>query len=358
MWLKRLFKRKNTEIPNLNENINMGFWEELASKKRPFFVLAPMADVTDCVFRQIIAKYSQHGEISGGPDVFWTEFVSADGLASTKGREALLIDLKYSPNEHPIVAQLFGSNEKNMEEAAKLCASLNFDGIDINMGCPDKTILKQKAGAAHIQNQDHALKIIAAAKRGAPNLPVSVKTRLGFNKDEFESWIPKLLSMNLAAITIHGRTKKEMSKVPARWNDIKRVAQIVKKSGKKTLIIGNGDALNLFDAKAKADLSGVDGVMLGRAIFGNPWLFDENKNEISVQEKLSVMLEHTKMFTEVLGKHKNFGIMKKHYKAYVNGFSGAKELRMELMEAKTYEEIEKITNNFLKEYSLTPNITG
>lgn len=324
----------------MSKEINLGFWQDLVAKKRPFFVMAPMADVTDCAFRQIITKY-------GKPDVFWTEFVSADGLSSKEGREALMIDLKYSENERPIVAQLFGSNEKNMEEAARLCSELGFDGIDINMGCPDKTIIKQGAGAAHIKNPDLAVKIIQAAKRGAPNLPVSVKTRLGFNKNEFDTWIPKILSCDIAVLTIHGRTMKEMSKVPARWDDIKKVCDIVRSLTKKTLVIGNGDVKDLEDAKNKVKESGVDGVMFGRAIFGNPWLFNENVKNISVSDKLRVMLEHTKLFVEMLGNYKNFNIMKKHYKAYVNGFHGAKELRIKLMESPDYETIEKITNEFL-----------
>lgn len=340
-FLNFLFKKEKKIPKEFLGEIRMGFWEEVVKNKRPFFVLAPMADVTDCVFREVIADTAK-------PDVFWTEFVSADGLASEKGRAALMVDLKFSEKERPIVAQLFSSNPANMEYAAKLCSELGFDGIDINMGCPDKTILKQKAGAAHILDPERALEVIAAAHRGAPNLPISVKTRLGFNKNEFETWIPKLLTANIAVLTIHGRTKKEMSKVPARWDDIGRVAEIVRKSGKKTLVIGNGDVKDLEDAKEKAKASGVDGIMLGRAIFGNPWLFDENKKDISVPEKLKMMLRHTKRFVEVLGSYKNFSIMKKHYKAYVNNFSGAKELREKLMEAKTYEEIENITEDFLK----------
>jgi nifR3 family TIM-barrel protein len=319
-------------------DINMGFWADL---KLPIFVLAPMADVTDCAFRAIIAKY-------GKPDVFWTEFVSSDGLAS-RGREALMIDFKFGQNEHPIVAQIFGANIKNMETAARLCASLGFDGIDINMGCPDRSVLKQETGAAHIKNPNHAVKIIQAVKRGAPNLPVSVKTRLGFNQVEIEKWAPKLLSAGIAALTIHGRTRKELSLVPAHWEDIKKAVAIRDSLGVKTLILGNGDVKSLEDAKRHVSEFGVDGVMLGRAIFGNPWLFDENKKEIALNERLEVMLEHTKLFVEMLGQYKNFAIMKKHYKAYVNGFPGAKELRIELMEAKTYEEIERLTRKFLNE---------
>lgn len=342
-----LFKKKKVKYKkNLNDEIVMGFWSGLAEKKKPFFVLAPMADVTDMTFRKIIAKYSRHGEEGGGPDVFWTEFVSADGLNSP-GRDNLLIDLKYSGKEHPIVAQIFGSNEGNMEATAKLCKDLGFDGIDINMGCPDRAIIKQGCGSGAIRDPEKAIKIIQAVKRGAPDLPVSVKTRLGFNKNEIETWVPKLLSAGIAVLTMHGRTKKEMSKVPARWDDIKRVNEIVRDSGLKTLVVGNGDVLDIKDAREKAKHSGVDGVMLGRAIFGNPWLFDENKKDISIQEKLDVMLEHTKMYVEDLGAHKNFNIMKKHYKAYVNGFSGAKDLRVKLMESENYEQIESITREFL-----------
>lgn len=346
--LFNFFKRKPKIIidKNLNENIHLGFWEAVAKSRKPFFALAPMADVTDVAFRKIIAKHSRHGEVGGGPDVFWTEFVSADGLNS-EGRNKLLIDLKFEPNQHPIVAQIFGSHEGNMEEVARLCKELGFDGIDINMGCPDKSIMKQGCGAGHIQNPDHAVKIIEAVKRGAGDLPVSVKTRLGFNKNEIETWIPKILSAGIAVLTIHGRTKKDMSKVPARWDDIKKVVDLVRASGLKTLVVGNGDVTSIADGYEKAKLSGVDGIMLGRAIFGNPWLFDENKTEISIKEKLEVMLEHTRTFVEYLGEHKNFNIMKKHYKAYVNNFPGAKELRIKLMESGNYEQIEKLTKDFL-----------
>jgi len=345
-----LFKKKIKYDKNLNETINLGFWENIYKNQKPFFVLAPMADVTDVAFRKVIAKYSRHGQEGGGPDVFWTEFVSVDGLNSP-GRDKLLIDLKFEEAQRPIVAQIFGSNEENMEAVAQLCQELGFDGIDINFGCPDKAIMKQGCGAGAIQNPDHAVKIIKAVKRGAGDLPVSVKTRLGFNKNEIETWVPKILSAGVAVLTMHGRTKKEMSKVPARWDEIKRVVEIVKESGLKTLVIGNGDVLSLEDGEQKAKESGVDGLMLGRAIFGNPWLFESSKKEVTVKEKLEVMLEHTRTFVEYLGEHKNFNIMKKHYKAYVNNFPGAKELRISLMESENYEEIERHVKKFLDENS-------
>ncbi|KKR74879.1 MAG: tRNA-dihydrouridine synthase [Candidatus Nomurabacteria bacterium GW2011_GWA1_40_8] len=314
--------------------INLGFWGEI---KKPIFCLAPMADVTDCAFRQIIAKY-------GKPDVFWTEFVSADGLCSA-GREKLLVDFIYSENERPMVAQIFGSKPENIKKASELCRELGFDGVDINMGCPDKSIEKQCAGAAMMKNPQLAREIIRAAKEGAGDLPVSVKTRIGYNKNEIETWIRELLSEDIAALTVHLRTRKEMSNVPAHWDLMKRIVQIRNEMKKKTLILGNGDVLNLEDAKRKVEETGCDGVMLGKAIFGNPWLFAEKVP--SIKEKLEVMIEHTKLFEKMLGGHKNFAIMKKHYKAYVNGFDGAKELRVKLMEAENALQVENIANDFL-----------
>ncbi|MBI3305637.1 tRNA-dihydrouridine synthase [Candidatus Nomurabacteria bacterium] len=332
------------------------FWEKL---KKPIFCLAPMADVTDCAFRQIIAKY-------GKPDIFWTEFVSADGLAHPVAREKLLIDLRYSVDEHPIVAQIFGSKPENIKNAAKLCKDLGFDGIDINMGCPDKSIEKQCSGAAMIKNPKLAREIIRAARVGAAGLPISVKTRIGYSKSEIETWIPELLKEDLAALTVHLRTRKEMSDVEAHWDLMKRIVEIRNEMKVKTLILGNGDAVDLKDAEQKVKETGCDGVMLGRAIFGNPWLFANSlpintdktpmnsdkhisvdQRVISVHQRLAVLVEHTKLFEKMLGEHKNFAIMKKHYKAYANGFEGAKELRVKLMETKTAGEVEKIVGEFI-----------
>jgi nifR3 family TIM-barrel protein len=312
------------------------FWSEL---KKPILCLAPMADVTDCVFRQLIAEH-------GKPDVFWTEFVSADGLAHATAREKLLIDLKFSANEQPIVAQIFGSNPENIKSAASLCRELGFAGVDINMGCPDRSIEKQGAGAAAMKDPEHAVKIIRAAREGAGDLPVSVKTRIGYNKVEIEKWLSVLLAEKLPVLTVHLRTRKEMSKVPAHWELMKDVIALRDKISPKTLIIGNGDVVDTDDAKRKCAETGCDGVMLGRAIFGNPWLFSGKVP--TLEEKLKVMIEHTKRYEQILGPHKNFAIMKKHYKAYVHGFDGAKELRIELMEAENAEKIEKITLDFLK----------
>ncbi len=328
----------------------MNFWKDLP---KPILVLAPLADVTDAAFRRMIAKYSRHTRAdgsAGGPDVFWTEFVSADGLAraTDEGKAKLMADLMYGEEERPIVAQLFSANEEYMEQAAALCRELGFDGIDINMGCPDRSIEKQGCGAAMIKNPAKARAIIRAAKRGAGPLPVSVKTRVGYNQDELEIWLPELLAENPAVVTVHARTRKDMSKVPARWERVARAVEIRDELKSDTLIFGNGDALSLEDARQKAELSGADGVMLGRAIFGNPYLFHPEKDisTVSLDERLRVMVEHTKLFEELL-PHKSFVIMKKHYKAYVHGFPGAAELRAELMEATDAREVENIIHREL-----------
>lgn len=325
-------------------NIQFGFWKNL---KTPIFSLAPMADVTDIVFRQIIAKYSRHGEEGGGPHVFWTEFVSADGLNHPDAKERLAIDLRYRENERPIVAQLFSNDPQSMHDAVLVCKEMGFDGVDINMGCPERNIVKQGSGCGMIRDPKRAQEVIRAAQKAAGDMPVSVKTRIGFNTNEIETWVPALLETGIPVLTMHLRTRKDMSKVPAKWDLMKRIVELRDEISPETLVFGNGDATDLVDAQNKVDATGCDGVMLGRAIFGNPWLFDTEKGEVSVKEKLTVMLEHTKLYVELLGEHKNFNIMKKHYKAYCNGFSGAKELRVQLMEQKTYEEIEALTKEFL-----------
>lgn len=333
----------------------MNFWQKLIP---PFFVLAPMADVTDAPFRRMIAKYSAHTRADGtvgGPDVMWTEFVAADGLvrATPEGKEKLMKDLIYVEEERPIVAQLFTRDEAHMEYAAKLCLDLGFDGIDINMGCPAGAIIDQGCGAAMIKTPETARAVIRAAKRGAKTdkggIPVTVKTRLGYNTDQVEEWIPQILAEEPAALTIHARTRKDMSKVPARWERVARVVELRNELAPDVRIIGNGDALSLADAREKAAKSGADGVMLGRAIFGNPWLFnpDTTVDMVPLGEKLRVMLEHTYLFTELL-PHKNFALMKKHYKAYVHGFAGAQEFRAELMNEETPEAIEALVKRYLE----------
>ncbi len=326
------------------------FWTKL---NKPFFCLAPMSDVTDIAFRYILAKYGRDRE-NKNKVVFWTEFVSADGLCNKLARKKLAHILKFSERERPIVAQVFGANPENMKKACQYVASHGFDGIEINMGCPDRSVVSQGAGAGLIKKPENARKIIRAVHDGIKaaglNIPVSVKTRIGFNKEEIDTWIGELLKEDISALIIHLRTAKELSLVPANWDYIKKIKELIKKSGKEVLLIGNGDIKDLKDAEEKVAKYGCDGVMIGRGVFGNPWFFSGRlKSDISIEEKLKILIEHTQIFEKELSKpkHKNFSVMKKHFKAYVNGFEGAKELRVKLMEAENAEQVKIIINDFL-----------
>ncbi|PIR83665.1 tRNA-dihydrouridine synthase [Candidatus Kaiserbacteria bacterium CG10_big_fil_rev_8_21_14_0_10_51_14] len=325
------------------------FWEKLP---RPFFALAPLEDVTDAAFRRLIARY-------GKPAVMFTEFTSADGLvlAPPEGQRMLRKKLIYGEDERPIVAQLFTANPEHMEKIAYMIAELGFDGFDINMGCPVDEVVRQGCGAALIKNPVLARELIRAAKRSG--LPVSLKTRIGYNTDELDSWLPELLAEEPVAITIHARTRKEMSDVPARWDTVARAVQIRNAiqnprgdtSWIKTLIIGNGDVKDIADARAKAAETKCDGVMLGRAIYGNPWLFNDLRNRYNgfvnrymptSEERLQALSEHLAFFDELLGDTTNYATMKKHFKAYISGWDGAKELRMRMMETENVVEAQAI----------------
>ena len=295
-----------------------------------------MEDVTDAAFRRLIARY-------GKPSVMFSEFTSADGLvlAPEEGKAKLLKKLLYSEEERPIVAQLFTAVPERMEQAAQLVAELGFDGIDINMGCPDRAVEKSGCGAALIRNPVLARELIRAAKKSG--LSVSVKTRIGYNTDELDAWLPQLLAEEPAAITIHARTRKEMSDVPARWDTVARAVEIRNQCQGDALpltaIVGNGDVKDIADARAKAAETKCDGVMLGRAIYGNPWLFS-NSRELahSPEERVRALSEHLALFDELLGDTVNYATMKKHFKTYISGWEGAKELRMKLMATETISE--------------------
>jgi nifR3 family TIM-barrel protein len=316
------------------------FWDSLP---KPFFVMAPMADVTDPAFRALVARY-------GKPGVTWTEFVSADGLYHTReikkmpdNENPLMRDLQFTEAERPIVAQFFSSKPEMIAYTAKLAHELGFDGFDINMGCPDTSIERQGAGAAMIKTPELAVEVIKAAQAASP-LPVSVKTRIGYSKNELEEWLPTLLAANPAAITLHLRTRKEMSNVPAHWELMKRAVEIRDAINPQVLMLGNGDIKDLDDAKAKVAESGADGAMLGRAIFGNPWVFNpaalENPDAKQSQlKKLEALVELAHAF-QALRPQKSFHILKKHIKAFVTGFDGAAELRAKLMEAENASELE------------------
>ncbi len=306
----------------------MSFWNELP---KPFFVMAPLDDVTDAAFRQMFA-------VHGKPHVTYTEFTSADGLvlAPEPGKTKLLKKFLYSENERPIVAQLFSAVPERMEQAARLAAEMGFDGIDINMGCPDKAVEKQGCGSALINNSELARELMRAVRRGAPRLPLSVKTRIGYNTDELERWVTQLLEEDPTTLILHLRTRKEMSDVPAHWERMKDAVALRDSLGSKTLLVGNGDVKDIADARAKAAESGCDGVMLGRAMFGNPWLFSEHA--VTPSERINALAEHLRLFDELLGTTTHYAVMKKHFKAYIHGWDNAKDLRVELMETNTVPE--------------------
>ncbi len=283
-------------------------------------------------FRQIIAEIGEPRLAGRGkPDVFYTEFVSADGLCSEKGRPKLLPHLKFKDNERPIVAQFFGSKPENFYKCAQLAAELGFDGIDINMGCPAGKIVKQDSGAGLILNPPLAQEIIRETKRGSNGLPVSVKTRIGYNTIDTENWISKLIEAEPAAIMIHGRTQKEMSKVPAHWDEIGKAAKLCHAAG--IPIIGNGDIMSYQEGLDKAKEYDLDGIMIGRGVFQNPWIFDPEIDPASKtsEERISLLQKHIENFVDLWGSDKNFDVMKRFVKVYIKDWEGAKTLRDELM---------------------------
>lgn len=305
------------------------FWTTL---KRPFLALAPMYDVTDEAFRQMFVAY-------GKPDVLMTEFVSADGLVNEIGRPKLLRELYFRDNEHPIVAQLFSASPDKIKKAASLISALGFDGLDLNMGCPDKTIMKQGAGANLIKNKTLAQELIIAAKEGAPTLPISVKTRLGYSQPkEWRAWLAALLAVKPAALTVHLRTMKELSLVPAHWDLACEIASTAKAA--QVTVLANGDVGSVTEAKTKAQDYGFDGIMVGRGVFGNPAFFADR--ELSAAEKITALIDHLSLFADLYlpgktnnllfgGHTKNLAVMKKHFKAYLHGFAHALALRQEIM---------------------------
>lgn len=324
----------------------MHFW---ATLKKPILCLAPMDDVTDVAFRNTIARYSKPHTPHY---VSWTEFTSADGLvlADERGQQKLRAKLRFTEIERPIVAQLFSAVPEHMERAAHIVEDLGFDGVDINMGCPDRSVEKQGAGAALIRDPSHAQDIIAATKQGAKNLPVSVKTRLGYAQNEIEQWLPHILKMRPAAVTLHARTRNELSKVPAHWDAIAhavriRDAHISSDANQKICIIGNGDVQHIEEAYERVAETNCDGVMIGRGMFGNPWIMSNYTP--THEEKLQALIEHTKLFEESFHGIKSFAVMRKHFSSYVEGFPGAKELRNELMHAENAQEMESKVNTFL-----------
>ena len=325
----------------------MNFWQELKSNlDHPIFSLAPMEDVTDTVFRRVITK-------CGRPDVFFTEFTNCDGVQSI-GQAKVIERLRYKKIEKPIVAQVWGKTVKNYYETAKLIADLGFDGIDINMGCPVKNVVKSGSCSALINNTKLAKEIIEATKAGVNGkIPVSVKTRIGFSKIQTEEWIGFLLKdCNVEYLTVHARTVSELTKVPCHFDEFGKISKLRNKINKNALIFGNGDILSYEQGLDVCKKYNIDGVMIGRGIFQNPWIFNKNivdPKYITPKDRIDLLKYHVKLFEKEWSKIKDVSVLKKYFKMYINGFPNASDYRIKLMEAKSYEELNFAIKNLEKE---------
>lgn len=318
------------------------FWSELP---KPFFILAPMEDVTDVVFRHVVQK-------AGAPDVFFTEFTNSDSYCHPDGKESVQGRLVFIEDEQPMVAHIWGDNPAFFREMSIGLAEMGFKGVDINMGCPVPNVAGRGKGSGLILRPEVAAELIEAAKAG--NLPVSVKTRIGYKKiDEMEAWITHLLKQDIANLSIHLRTREEMSKVDAHWEIIPQIMEIRDRIAPQTLITINGDIPDRQKGLELAEQYGVDGIMIGRGIFKNPYAFEKEPKKHSTQELLGLLqlqLDLQDHYAElaprsIVGLHRFF-------KIYVKGFPGASDLRVQLMNTKSTDEVRQILASFTKQDTL------
>jgi nifR3 family TIM-barrel protein len=310
------------------------FWKNLP---KPFTVLAPMEDVTSFAFRETVAT------LLPKPDVMFTEFTNVEALTSA-GFEKTIQRLKFSENQRPIVAQIWGIDPESFYKSACIVHKLNFDGIDINMGCPERSVVKSGAGAAMINDQNLAKEAIEAVKKGAGNLPVSVKTRIGFKSIVTEEWITFLLEQKIDTLSIHGRTAKQASEGEVSWQEIEKAVKIKNEISPETVLVGNGDITSYSEAIELSKKYGLDGVMIGRGIFKNPWVFDKSSKpkKHTKEEYISILLKQMELNEITRNSEKSFEPMKKFFKMYINNFKGASILRKRLMETKNYQEAKKL----------------
>jgi nifR3 family TIM-barrel protein len=308
--------------------------------KKNIIGLAPMDGYTDAPFRYLIASIAK-------PDVIFTEFVNVDGIVVAFKR--LQEDFVYDEIERPIIAQLFGSKPENFYKATKTVIDMGFDGVDINMGCPQKKVVKRSEGAGLIKNPELAKEIVMAVKKAISEsnrkITLSIKTRTGYEVPITREWISTLASTKPDLITLHGRTLKQMYSGVADWEEIKIANGICKKNGVK--FFGNGDIESIDEANEKIKKYDLDGVLIGRAVFGNPWLFCAEQKLITKNQKLKMCLIHTKIQMKIF-PNKSFIAMRKHFAAYINSFDFARDLRIKVLQANTYEEVERIINEELE----------
>lgn len=309
----------------------MSFWNTLP---KPFFVLAPMDGVTDTVFRHIVTK-------AAPPDVFFSEFTNAASFTSPKGKHSTHGRLLFTPDEQPMVAQIWGTNPDDYRVMTKELAKMGYAGIDINMGCPVKDVVKIGACSALIETPKLAAELIAAAKEGG--LPVSVKTRIGFRERKTEEWLGFLLQQDIAALTVHARTAKEMSKVPAHWEEVTKVVKLRDAIAPQTLIIGNGDVMNRQEGLKRAIETGADGIMIGRGVFQNVFCFEREPREHTTLEFITLLQDHLTLYDKTWhNETRPYAPLKRFFKIYIKGFEGASELRDALMHTNSTDEARKI----------------
>lgn len=286
-----------------------------------------MEAVTDVVFRRVVAR-------AAAPDVVMSEFTNAASFCSPKGEASTRGRLEFTPDEQPMVAQIWGTNPEHFAKMSLELAKKGFAGIDINMGCPEKNIVKKGSCAGLIANPTLAAELIEATKSGG--LPVSVKTRIGLKEVQTEQWCGFLLSQNLAALSVHGRTQKEMSKVPAHWDEIGKVVKLRDQLAPDTLVIGNGDVKNRQHGEELANKYGLDGIMIGRGVFHNPFAFEKEPRVHTKEELLELLNFHLDLFDQ--HQPRKFDPLKRFFKIYIRDFPGASELRAELMATKNTEQ--------------------
>jgi tRNA-dihydrouridine synthase len=315
--------------------LGMNIYQKIKEKEGYISVLAPMEGVTDSVFRQVLCDI-------GKPDLFFTEFLNVEGFCS-KGREKVMHRLKFSEREKPIVVQLWGNVPEYYLETVKYVKTLKPDGVDINIGCSVRDVLSGGRCSALIKEKGLVKEIIEAVRSEAGDIPVSVKTRLGYDEIDIEGWIGFLLKLNLDLITVHGRLSKEGYSTPSRWDDITKCVKLRDEISPKTLIIGNGDVKTLKQGKEYVEKYRVDGFMVARGILNNPWLFSgRDKGEITREERIEVLVKHLRLFEKTWDGTKPFNSQKKYIKAYINNFKGANELRKELMATSSVKEVAQV----------------
>jgi tRNA-dihydrouridine synthase len=315
------------------------FWQTL---HKPIIALAPMEDVTDTVFREVVLSVSDLNALN----VVFTEFTSTDGLCHEKGRPKVIERLLVNASEiqllksrnTKLVAQIWGGDPEKFRLSAKMISEMNlFDGIDINMGCPAKKVVKNKSCANLINYPDLAKEIIYATAEST-HLPVSVKTRIGFSRIVTDEWISHLLETKPKAITIHGRTRKMMSNGPALWDEIGKAVNLRNRLGTETVILGNGEVFSYADALNRIEEYGVDGVMVGTGVFKNPWMFNTEPVEVTVNHRIELMRKHISLYQNTWGNGKDYNVLKRFFKIYLNGFSNAAHWRDAFMRAHGYDE--------------------